>query len=48
MACYSLKCLKFLVFCIAVFIAAFAGVGPIIVGAVYYDERLATALELEA
>ena len=46
MACYSLNCLKCMVFVIAIIICAFAGVGPLILGAVYYNERLATALEL--
>lgn len=48
MACCSLKCLKCFVFLVAVTICALAGLGPIIVGAVYYNERLVTALELEA
>ena len=48
MACCNLNCLKFLVFVIAIVILVIAGIGPIIFGAVYYNSRLAEALELEA
>lgn len=47
MACFPLKCLKILVFINAIFICGFAGIGSIIVGALYYKEPLAVALKLE-
>ena len=48
MACSSLKCLKSLVFVVAVLLCGLAGLAPIVMGSLYFNSRLAIALELES
>ena len=46
MPCHRLKRSKSFVVAIALTIAVFAGLGSIVVGGVYYNDRLVIALEL--